>query len=175
MELLKFLTRSLRAYRKHRANRYLASLFTIEDFKEQLRRLSYLESSVAFEAANSSSVLLKDGQDKLQHALDDLGEPVSRIDSSISDLHEAENRRQRAEILRWISDLPYEDIHKALRKGGTEGTGQWLFQEEECLRWQNSKSSSVLWLFGSRLPLQAALFSGYDTDQAQLVLARPSS
>ncbi|MCJ1381046.1 hypothetical protein MMC17_004155 [Xylographa soralifera] len=56
--------------------------------------------------------------------------------------------RQRKNILAWISDMDYRGHHKGIHERLLHGTGEWLFQKREYIRWQQSTSSSLLWLRG---------------------------
>ncbi|KAF3384594.1 hypothetical protein F1880_001890 [Penicillium rolfsii] len=57
-----------------------------------------------------------------------------------------ENRA--AEILAWVSDIPYEDHHKAACKNRIKNTGGWIFKDKRYKQWYESQDSAILWLHG---------------------------
>lgn len=57
---------------------------------------------------------------------------------------------ERTKILKWMSRVEYAKHHLNAKEGCVEGTGEWLLQKEEFLEWQNSSTSSILWLRGIR-------------------------
>ena len=57
---------------------------------------------------------------------------------------------ERVDILKWFSTIPYKSHHDLASEGRVAGTGQWLFQREEFINWQQSEKSEILWLHGIR-------------------------
>ena len=58
--------------------------------------------------------------------------------------------KERLEILDWISPIPYRKHHETIQEARTQDTCEWLLRREEFRKWNNSISSVVLWLQGSR-------------------------
>ncbi|MCJ1401419.1 hypothetical protein MMC11_004632 [Xylographa trunciseda] len=73
----------------------------------------------------------------------------------------------RNEIVAWISDMDYRGHHKVILERLTSGTGQWLFQKAEYIRWQRSTTSSLLWLRGDagigKSTLMASVIDRHET------------
>ncbi|GMG28057.1 unnamed protein product [Aspergillus oryzae] len=67
---------------------------------------------------------------------------------------------KREDVLRWISDIPFEDHHSVARTGRTANTGGWLFQQRVFQDWQISDDSMIFWLHESEA-LLAQLISIY--------------
>lgn len=55
---------------------------------------------------------------------------------------------KRANVLEWLSDVPYQDHHKLSQGRRQEGTGQWLLQHDKFDNWRKS-SQSMLWFRGN--------------------------
>ena len=54
----------------------------------------------------------------------------------------------RTAILRWLSNIPYQDHQTAARKEVQEGTGGWFLQDDVYGAWKASDETSLLWLRG---------------------------
>ena len=57
-------------------------------------------------------------------------------------------REKRESILNWISLIDYQSPYRDIFKRLIPGTGEWLFNREEFLQWENTRESSLLWLRG---------------------------
>jgi hypothetical protein len=95
---------------------------------------------------------LKDLLQELE-VLKDLKHPIGRLDARVADLWKQLNDAERSNILRWTSEIPYQDHHTTASKGRTEDTGGWLFDHEQYKAWQSSDESMILWLHGIRKSL----------------------
>ncbi|KAL7265925.1 hypothetical protein RUND412_011545, partial [Rhizina undulata] len=56
--------------------------------------------------------------------------------------------KERSDILKWLSTVPFEDHHLFIRPSRQAGTGEWLLKKKEFIYWKDSSSSSILWLRG---------------------------
>ena len=52
----------------------------------------------------------------------------------------------RDNILKWLSDLDIRSHHLGIFERLMLGTGEWLLEKDEFIRWQTSVSSSMLWI-----------------------------
>ncbi|EPE36575.1 Ankyrin repeat-containing protein [Glarea lozoyensis ATCC 20868] len=52
-------------------------------------------------------------------------------------------------FLRWISELPFEDVHSNAKLGRVENTGQWLLDHTLLTDWKTSHAPGIFWLNGS--------------------------
>ena len=66
---------------------------------------------------------------ELQGLRDILQRALVRQDGQLSDLWARDLEKDRGDILRWISAIPYEDDHAHARKYRLLGTGEWLLRE----------------------------------------------
>lgn len=57
---------------------------------------------------------------------------------------------EHLKILEWISPILYTKHHHIVKDDRTSGTCEWLLKHERFPQWENSGSSVILWLQGSR-------------------------
>ncbi|WDK23171.1 hypothetical protein CGRA01v4_14463 [Colletotrichum graminicola] len=82
---------------------------------------------------------------RIDEVIEQLHEDVSQIRSITNDMHQSLHSR---EVMRWLSPPdPSTNDNKALQQRH-EGTGQWLLDSEEYLKWKTTPNSS-LWLYGN--------------------------
>lgn len=74
--------------------------------------------------------------------------PLHRIASQLSEIDDTLDASSRANILCWLSKIPYAQHHEDSRKGRHLGSGIWLLQKGEYRDWRISSFSSILWLHG---------------------------
>ena len=148
-EILTFLTSTIKILSQNVVKRSLTAWLTAERLAKQLQTLDALVLNVAVEAQNQTTVQLFDGQSKMQQLLERMSQPMFSIDSEVSEIHQGLDGKKREEILRWISNQPYERHHYSAKKGRTKGTGKWLLQHEKYQFWRDSAASGMLWLHGS--------------------------
>jgi nucleoside phosphorylase len=95
--------------------------------------------------------ILKDKLPKIQNTIDQVNAVTTEIWGKLQE-------EGIGKILKWVSQIPYEDHHYAARKGRTAKTGGWLFKHDRYQTWQSSEQSTILWLHGIRKsPLRRAL------------------
>jgi hypothetical protein len=88
-----------------------------------------------------------------------------------------QGRKEKEELLNWISLLDFEEVHDNIYKKKHAGTGEWLLQTSQFSAWDNSQSSTLLWCYGKRKSLCISYNKRIRTSlsKRQLVLASPSS
>ena len=84
----------------------------------------------------------------LKDILQDLQQPVARMERDLQTLHDGLTIAERGKILQWISPIPYMQHHNQARKDVLAGTGAWFLKDEKILKWLSSSSSSIMWLHG---------------------------
>ncbi|KAF9760747.1 hypothetical protein IL306_004140 [Fusarium sp. DS 682] len=73
---------------------------------------------------------------------------MTLFDKEMIQLWKQLNEDERCKILQWVSDIKYEDDHRAASKGRVNVTGEWLLCHEAYLKWRQSAKSTLLWLNG---------------------------
>jgi hypothetical protein len=75
-----------------------------------------------------------------------------------------QEKKEREELLNWISQDDYEDVHDTIYAKKHAGTGEWLLQTDEFRMWYSSPISTLLWCYGKREFLQNTnIFCGEDS------------
>lgn len=152
--MLEFLASALRASGQNLISRTLHAIFNPAGFLENSQTL---EENVAIEADNCERIHTRrvhagaeEQIQQLKRILADLKTPILRIDSRVATLCERLDSSERLSILKWISDICYEENHFHACQGRTKGTGKWLLQHEKYREWCSSSASMILWLHGNR-------------------------
>ncbi|KAF2733239.1 hypothetical protein EJ04DRAFT_565274 [Polyplosphaeria fusca] len=87
----------------------------------------------------------------LSQQVDDLiqlGKSDGTLLSHLQRLWQTRSKERQGKILSWVSPLPHRDHHAVAAAGRTEGTGDWLLNRDEYLKWETSDDSMILWLHG---------------------------
>lgn len=122
-----------------------------------LNDCSVQETQIEIEAGVCHSVYTKEANDESTRRVEDLRqylfnfeEHLSSLSSQVAVMYTQLEASKQSEILQWISPIPYQDSHALAQERRTEGTGQWLLRDSRFRAWQNSNSSTILWLHGDR-------------------------
>ncbi len=86
----------------------------------------------------------------LRQLLMDLKSPLLRVDTRVTALFQKSNEAEHVDILRWVSQIPYETNHHTACDGRVEGTAEWILTNPTYLEWRSSSASMFLWLHGIR-------------------------
>ena len=84
----------------------------------------------------------------LKGILQDLQQPINRMERDLQTLHDGFTEAERVKILQWISPIPYIEHHNQAKRDVLAGTGAWFLKDEKVLKWLSSSSSTILWLYG---------------------------
>lgn len=168
--ILKYLAEVLRYFGTNTAIRFVKSSFILnsrlEDLSSQIDqddaevcRLSTIAESERNERTAEALAMLHDEaaakaaeeEQRVSHLRDilaDLEQPIQRIETKVSQLHENLEREVRAKILRSISTISYPTHHKAASRDRLRDSGSWLLQDSSYNDWRAKNISAVLWLHG---------------------------
>lgn len=147
--VLRFLAHAKQLYDRSLVSRILADVLQpkVLGFIEECKDL---EAQVDTEARNLDSIQDREADTKLMSLLEDLKNPILRVDARVGALYEGFEVDKQRKILSWVSDIPYKDVHYEARKGWTDGTGSWLLNHERYIEWRAASASTILWLHGMR-------------------------
>ncbi|RPB11000.1 hypothetical protein P167DRAFT_231807 [Morchella conica CCBAS932] len=88
--------------------------------------------------------------EKLQEILQAMKMP--QIKQELEDMRRCieENSKdvERQDILKWLSEVYFEDHHNLIKSNRHPGSGEWLFKKGEFISWKECTESSILWLHG---------------------------
>ncbi|RAH86793.1 hypothetical protein BO86DRAFT_428564 [Aspergillus japonicus CBS 114.51] len=113
------------------------------DLAAKERELNYTASACESKRSAESDVKILQHMQALQGYL-------PRIDSRVTAFLERLEVKDALEILDWVSSVKYGENHNLVRGNRTQGTGDWLLQHRIFRQWEDSSSTAVLWLRGSR-------------------------
>lgn len=121
----------------------MAKLQTLVDREITDTRFQYLTNASNANIQRLEKILANLRQSNLQ--AQELNSKTAAYLESVFTLLET---ARKAAILAWISAIAYRDVHNNRDRKAMEGTGKWLVQHPEYIRWRLSKRTAVLWLHG---------------------------
>ena len=144
-------------YDKNTASRTVHAILNPNEVKEFLDKSQEYEDRVAIDAANCESNLNRSGRakesaerTKLKEILEDLRQPIMRIDDRVAKVLKHIEEDERNDALSFVSTIQYEDDHYRKANKRVPGTCQWLLHLQTYIDWRNSSASGILWLHGDR-------------------------
>ncbi|KAK5998063.1 hypothetical protein PT974_00434 [Cladobotryum mycophilum] len=123
---------------------FLRALIHAGEGAELLSTLSECERKLAMTVQACGAVELQEHKRLLQN----LDEPLRRIDNRVEKLLEKIKQRDLQKALNYISSIPVGDHHIEKREARTPETCEWLLKHKEFHKWETSSRSSTLWLQG---------------------------
>ncbi len=154
VSILKYLATAKRFWSQNTAKRIAKGLFG--DMETEHRVLQSAVSNADDEAFKTASVVQHQhligvsevAQRTLTSLLKDIQNPIFRTAQNISEIQDRLHQDQRREVLHWLSTIPCESQHQEAYKRVLRGTGSWLLEHQEFLKWQKSSSSEIFWCHG---------------------------
>ena len=101
-------------------------------------------SQLEVQASNSEEKL----HQRLSQILDELQRPLIRLTAYTITYEDHLTKKQRLDILHWLSTVPHRKHHSNIIKDILPGSGQWLTLNDTYRSWWDSSVSSTLWLHG---------------------------
>lgn len=162
--IFEFLTRAIQLYQVNTVTRSFDAIWKPEDVANFESECHSIEERVEIEATNCDRLLSGIEREAaarcrvdLQSVLNDLMElrnvkdSVEKVHMEISMLWNTSIEDKQAEILEWISKIPYIDNQRIASEGRTKDTGEWIFHHPQYQEWNTSHQSMILWLHGIRM------------------------
>ncbi|THV70127.1 hypothetical protein D6D28_05362 [Aureobasidium pullulans] len=97
----------------------------------------------------AAGTITNDGLKSVQRKLDRFGVSFLQTTGQVSALHHDLDRKQKIQILSWLSCVPYRQHYEALSSDIMPNSGQWLALNSKYIDWYQSNSSQMLRLIGS--------------------------
>lgn len=155
--ILRLIALAHRLFAKNTTTRVIHALINPSKISDFLAKFQDLETRVEIEAQNCErmrsqevDMTLQISLCSLQKVLESLQKPVLRTDERVSCFLEKVDQRERLEILEWISNVQHGKNHETVKEKRTQSTCEWLLKHEHYLEWQDTSSSIILWLHGTR-------------------------
>jgi ankyrin repeat domain-containing protein 50 len=160
LAIQRFIARALVLFKKNTLSRGSQAFIRPGDVSELDKRFQEWEKQVEVEAENcerfqnsASRVEIVQNAERLKCLLtkmDSQDKLLMTMDIKLTAIWNSIAEDERLELLKWASDIPYQDNHNFARKGHTPGTGDWLLNHPRYLQWNSSEKSIILWLHGIR-------------------------
>jgi ankyrin repeat domain-containing protein 50 len=155
--ILRLMALAHRLFAKKTVTRAIHALINPGEVSDFLAKCQGLEARVEIEAQNCERMRSQEVDANLQNSiyslqklLESLRKPILRTDERVSSFLEKVDQRERLEILEWISNVRHGMNHDTVRENRTQSTCEWLLKHKRYLEWQDTSSSIILWLQGTR-------------------------
>lgn len=83
---------------------------------------------------------------------------ITNMDDIVDALERDRIRKERINVLNWVSSTSVEDDHDDLRRQRAKDTCTWILRRSEFVQWRTFPSPLVLWIHGIR---KICLLSNY--------------
>jgi hypothetical protein len=155
--ILRLMALAHRLFAKNSATRAIHALLNPSEVSDFLAKCLSLERQVEIEAQNCERMRSQEVDasiqvsiSSLQKLLESFEKPILRTDERVSSFLEKVDQRERLKILEWISNVPHGKNHETVKEQRTKSTCEWLLRHKRYLDWQDTSSSIILWLHGTR-------------------------
>jgi hypothetical protein len=106
-----------------------------------------------------------ESHEKLKNILHKLDQPIMQMADQISTIKDRFDSKfipvsrwrcsfftgeERIKVFRWMSEIEYRSHHDEHSKDLLPGSGQWLIESRDFIKWGQLSVSSILWLHGMR-------------------------
>jgi hypothetical protein len=82
----------------------------------------------------------------LKKQLAQLSSPLLRIDDTVSSIFQKVNKKELEELMKFISSEMFGKSHDTVTHERVENTGNWLLANQDFRAWQDTTSSSAVFL-----------------------------
>lgn len=151
--ILRLIALAHRMVVKNTMTRALHAVVNPGEVSDLLAKCQDLEPGVDIEAQNCERMRSHEVDAKTQELLKSLETSIIRTDKRVSSFLENVDERERLQILDWMSKVLYGKNHDTVRSQRTKDTCEWLLKHNRYLDWQDTSSSVILWLHGTRRSL----------------------
>lgn len=147
---LKLLANSRVLFSKNMAARTVYAILNPNETADLFSNLKELETRLGSEVQACESGRSAATDSHLSDLLRSLNTPLTRIDETVCALLEQVSSKERLEIFEWISPVPFGKHHNTVKEARVPGTCDWLLEHNRFRGWEDTSSSVILWLQGSR-------------------------
>jgi hypothetical protein len=147
--ILRLMALAHRLFAKNIVTRAVNALINPSEVSDLLAKCQDLETRVETEVQNCERMRSQEVDAKIQELLESLRMPILRTDERVSSLLEKVDEEERLKILDWISKVLYGMNHNTVKEQRTKDTCEWLLRHKRYIEWQDTSSSTILWLHGT--------------------------
>jgi len=135
---------------KNTAERTVYAILHPSKTADLFSNLAELETKLGYEVQACEGGRSATADTRLTDLLTRLDAPLTRVDEKVRALLEHVDEMERRRILKWISPIPFGKHHNEIKEFRTSGTCEWLLRHDRFREWEQTSSSVILWLQGSR-------------------------
>ncbi|KAI5792009.1 hypothetical protein EDC01DRAFT_746799, partial [Geopyxis carbonaria] len=144
-----FLNSAISFCSRNTAERHIRSALGTTDLSSHIEEIETLEVRVFQEASTLEAICeLTERFARVFEFLIKVTDSTARFESKLDAIHTELQKSKRSEILKWTSNVPYEQHHQRIKETRLDGTGEWILQRNEYQEWRASSSSMLLLLHG---------------------------
>lgn len=144
---------SYKLFYKNTTKRILHAMINPQKTQNMMLEIADHEASLQKVIATCEAVRIANIESvstKLVEGLKRFEAPLTRVDSRVSEHMEHISKKERMELLQWISPVLFGSHHEEIRDLRTPGTCDWLLKDFRFEDWHSSSSSACLLLYGIR-------------------------
>ena len=147
--ILRIIALANKMFTKSTLTRGLHALVNPRIVLEQIAKCQELETRIELDATNCDRLRYREVDAVTRKLIESLKEPIVRTDERVALFLEIVGDDERLKILDWICDIPHGKSHDTLSGQRTQDTCNWLIERHEYQEWQDTSSSTILWLHGT--------------------------
>ncbi|KAI1388967.1 uncharacterized protein F4822DRAFT_263886 [Hypoxylon trugodes] len=151
-EILSFISMSVEYCERGLFEKTIKGTFQPDKFSARLTALEDEAEKVERAANNCYHLSVISGLESVTdqfselHSILDQG--FCRVDDALNGVWTSMQANEYIDMLKWISDIPYQSDYENARASRLTGTCEWLLRHEKYAQWRDSSCSTTLWLHG---------------------------
>jgi hypothetical protein len=157
--IFKFLGKALKRHSRSRATNIWKAFWSQNDVDmfqqtcaEKTDAVKAAAEQCAWEQGGKRHYLLMTELKKLE----DSRKQLQKLETKVVEIWQKLENDYKAAVLKWVSEILHEDLHRTALQSHTQGTGEWIFKDPVYERWISGSNSRILWLAGNGKLLSAA-------------------
>ena len=147
--ILRFVASAVNTRRQSRASRMVHAIWNADIIQGFERTFEQLCGRVETDASACDRLLMQALVETNVQSLRGLHDIQDSLEQLTNKASSALRKQEHQHILDWASSIPFEEHFRLAESKALSGTGEWLFQDVNFVKWQNSSSSEILWLHGN--------------------------
>ncbi|KAF7535742.1 hypothetical protein G7054_g5122 [Neopestalotiopsis clavispora] len=148
VEALKLMVSTKSALNENAVQRFLQALLHPGEGAGLMQGLNKAESRIGLDVQACEADQRKGEDEKFGELLRSLETPLRHTQVSLDSVLDTLSKNERSRMLETFSHVQVGDQHRRKKEMRIEGSGEWLPKHSKFKTWENSNSSSILWLTG---------------------------
>jgi ankyrin repeat domain-containing protein 50 len=148
--ILRSLTHILRLTPKHGVKKAIHAVLDPGAIKNRLSEINEAEIVLLTQVHICNTRISHTSSQSFERQLQGLQSQLLKVNGDVTSVLSWTQQAKRRVLLRWCSNVSYNDHHHYITSNRTKGTGEWVLQRNEFIEWLDSPLNSVLLLYGIR-------------------------